>query len=80
MSWRDEAAPIIRRVLHNMKGRSEAEIKRALFEAYPFGERAHWPYKVWLDEIKRQRNPNPVRQYRQRVKNVEVPKDQMELF
>lgn len=23
-----------------------------LREAYPFGERAHWPYKVWLEEIR----------------------------
>jgi hypothetical protein len=21
--------------------------KKALFEAYPFGERAYWPYKAW---------------------------------
>jgi hypothetical protein len=25
-----------------------------LFDAYPFGERKYTPYKIWLDEIKRQ--------------------------
>lgn len=55
MSWRDRAKPIIRRVLTATQGQSEVEIKRALFHAYPFGERAMYPYKIWLDEIKTQR-------------------------
>jgi hypothetical protein len=28
-------------------------------EAYPYGERKYWPYKVWLSEIKRQLAPTP---------------------
>jgi len=58
----------------------EKKIREALWDAYPFGERKYWPYKVWLDEIKRQLHPSPARQYRQHVKKVEVPKEQMELF
>lgn len=55
MSWRDRAKPIIARVLWEHRGADEATIRAALREAYPFGQRAHHPYKTWLDEIHRQR-------------------------
>ena len=55
MSWRSKAAPIIERVLKETSGRDEKEIRAALSSAYPFGQRANHPYKIWLDEIKRQR-------------------------
>jgi hypothetical protein len=51
-TWRDAARPIIRQVLANNKGKDEKEIRQALREAYPFGERKYHPYKIWLDEIK----------------------------
>lgn len=53
MTWRDRASPIIREVLRQTRGKSEKEIRKALVAAYPFGERKYWPYKVWLDEIRR---------------------------
>lgn len=52
MAWRDYAAPIIAKVLKENRGKSEKEIRKALKEAYPFGERKYHPYKIWLDEIK----------------------------
>jgi hypothetical protein len=52
--WRATASPIIARVLEETKGRSEKEIREALKLAYPFGERVLYPYKIWLDEIRRQ--------------------------
>lgn len=55
MSWRDRARPIIAQVLHDTKGKTEAEIDKAIFDAYPFGTREHWPYKVWLTEVRWQR-------------------------
>lgn len=63
--WREHARPIVARVLSETRGKSEDEIREALFEAYPFGWRANHPYKVWLDEIARQRGtgkyaPKPV--------------------
>lgn len=71
MTWRDHCAPIISRVLEETKGKEEKEIKKALKEAYPYGERRMWPYKVWLSEIKRQR----------KMKTVKVTdKDQLNLF
>src|SRR5687768_13670812 len=53
--WRCIAAPIIGRVLEATRGMSERDIRRALRDAYPFGERRYYPYKIWLDEIRRQR-------------------------
>lgn len=53
--WRNHAAPIIARVLEETKGKSEKEIRAALRDAYPFGERRYHPYKIWLSEVKRQR-------------------------
>jgi hypothetical protein len=53
--WRDTARPIIAKVLKETKGKTEAEIKKALQEAYPFGLRQYHPYKIWCDEIRRQR-------------------------
>lgn len=54
-TWRDRCAPIIEKVLKETKGQGEAEVKKALFDAYPFGMRQYHPYKIWLSEIRRQR-------------------------
>jgi len=53
-TWREIARPIIKRVLDEHKGEPREKIKRALRDAYPFGSRSHYPYQVWLDEIRRQ--------------------------
>lgn len=50
--WRARAAPIIAKVLTDFP--NEPERSKALREAYPFGPRQYHPYKIWLDEIKRQ--------------------------
>lgn len=54
MTWRDSAAPIIAGVIQRVGREDMAELHKALREAYPFGERRRWPYKVWRDEIRRQ--------------------------
>ena len=59
MTWRAQATPIIERVLKETEGKPEHDIRVALYEAYPFGPRKHHPYKIWLDEIKRQRGEKP---------------------
>lgn len=51
-SWRDIARPLIAKVLQENAGKPDAEIRKALREAYPWGERAMQPYKIWIDEIK----------------------------
>lgn len=56
MTWRENCRPIIAKVLADNKGKTEKEIKKALRDSYPYGERARHPYKIWCDEIKVQRN------------------------
>lgn len=51
-SWRDRCRPIITRVLAENQGKEEKEIRKALKEAYPYGEREYHPYKIWCDEIR----------------------------
>jgi hypothetical protein len=57
--WRSRARPIIAKVLRETKGQDEKVIREALFEAYPFGQRQYHPYKIWCDEIRRQRGLLP---------------------
>ena len=52
--WRKESAEIIGKILLEMNGKEEPEIRKALRDAYPFGPRKYHPYKIWLDEIQRQ--------------------------
>ena len=76
LTWRDIAKPIIKEVLEATKGKDEKDIKKALRDAYPFGERAMHPYKIWLDEIKFQRGVK-----RMKSRNGEEPDpSQINLF
>jgi hypothetical protein len=52
--WRDNASQIIRSVILEVGRKDEKKLRKALSDAYPFGERKYTPYKIWLDEIKRQ--------------------------
>ena len=71
MSWRDQCKPIIHKVLQDTQGQTEKGIRKALYEAYPFGARAYHPYKVWLSEIRNQRKKN---------KSKPQPVEQIQLF
>lgn len=57
--WRNRARPIIARVIAE-HGHDERALRKALHAAYPFGPRENHPYKIWLDEIKRQLSGNTV--------------------
>lgn len=59
MTWRENAAPLVACVLAATRGQSEKDIRAALKAAYPFGQRQYHPYKIWLDEIARQRGLKP---------------------
>lgn len=54
--WRSKARPIIREIIARCGGDVERR-KKELFEAYPFGPRKYHPYKIWLDEVRRQTAP-----------------------
>lgn len=53
--FRQIAAPIVERLLREYRKRPASELRRAIRAAYPFVERRSWRYRVWLDEIHRQR-------------------------
>lgn len=75
MTWRKIARPIIAKVLSDNKGKSEKEIRRALRDAYPWGQRSMHPYKVWCDEIKIQMKKKPSKEYKNpdQVKLFDLP-------
>lgn len=52
--WRNRAAPIIREVIAFVGRDDERALMKALNDAYPFGARRMYPYKIWRDEIRRQ--------------------------
>lgn len=56
-TWRNSIKPIIAEVLSENKGKDEATIRKALHDAYPYGERKWHPYKIWLSEIRKQLGP-----------------------
>ena len=53
-TWREIARPIVRRVIEEHRGEPPEKIKRALRDAYPFGTRNYYPYRVWLEEVRRE--------------------------
>lgn len=57
-TWRQRAAPIIAHVITEVGTQNQKTLRAALRDAYPFGLRKHYPYKVWLDEIRRQLSPH----------------------
>lgn len=50
MSWRQVAQAAIAPIEAEYKQKSYGDLKRALFDAYTFYERANYPYKIWCDE------------------------------
>lgn len=61
MSWRERAAPIIANVIASVGREDEKALRKALRAAYPFGERAYFPYKVWCSEVRNQLRGKPQR-------------------
>ena len=51
--WRREARRMIEKTLKGLPvGASNADQRHALRQAYPFGERANHPYRMWLAEVR----------------------------
>lgn len=71
--WRTHSQEVIKKVIAENKGKSEAEIKKTISEAYPFGERKYHPYKIWLDEVKIQIGKKKKHPYRQPLRKQKPP-------
>lgn len=54
MNWRAYAASIIHEVIARVGRDDEKTLRKALWEAYPFGERRYHPHKIWHSEVNRQ--------------------------
>lgn len=80
--WRKQARKRILEVLAHLPADATKEDKaKAVRVAYPFGDRANWPYKVWLCEVQTHvhgRSPAQRRRERQRQKEIEA--GQLSLF
>lgn len=75
MTRRDFVRPIIARVIRDVGTTDRKALRAALLDAYPFGERAHHPYRIWISEIRYQLGEKP----RARTKAPPAP-NQQELF
>lgn len=82
VTWRDIARPIIYQVLKDTAGWEYKEIRRSLRDAYPFGERKYYPYKVWCDEINRQLRRGKYARtiYRKTKRAISIGENQLTLF
>ena len=69
--WRAHARKVIQAVMKKNAGKSEKEVRKAISDAYPFGERARYPYKIWLDEVQVQAGKKVKHPYRQPLRKPE---------
>jgi len=53
-TWRENAAPVISKVIQANPEADEKTLRKLISAAYPFGQRAYHPYKIWLSEVKKQ--------------------------
>lgn len=53
-SYSEKAQAVVAAVIHEVGMKDPVALRRALHDAYPFGERKAWPYKAWLAEIQKQ--------------------------
>lgn len=44
---------VINTIIAEVGVEDEDCLRKAIFVAYPFGERRHWPYKVFMAEVKK---------------------------
>lgn len=53
MSWDVISCRTIERVIRENPGADLKTLRKRISEAYPFGQRKYWPYKVWCREVKK---------------------------
>ncbi len=65
MTWREHASPIIDKVITEVGTSDMKVLRKALREAYPFGVRKYFPYKIWCDEIRVQLGLKPAKKQKE---------------
>lgn len=78
--WRPIAARAIQEALKEAReqGLDEQQTEKHIDAAYPFGERAYHPYKIWLSE--KRRWLGRVEPKKIKAKKQAIADGQMELF
>lgn len=51
--WRDKSSAVIQQLIQQNPGADEKTLRTLISQAYPYGQREHHPYKIWLDEVKK---------------------------
>lgn len=53
-TWREKARDVLLAVLRGAvaEGVGREELLRRITDAYPFGPRSHYPYRVWCEEVR----------------------------
>ena len=69
-TWYEISVEVIRDVCSENVGMSEARLRKKVSEAYPFGPRAHYPYKAWLKAMADVLGPARRKVEAQRVKRM----------
>ena len=63
--WSDQAKVVIEKVIQSERDNNPdittAALEAKVRDAYPFGERRHHPYRVWLSEVQKRfpQKPTP---------------------
>lgn len=51
-TWREAANSILYRVITDHPEADEKQLRKLIRDAYPWGERAYHPYKIWCSAVK----------------------------
>lgn len=70
--WSAKSRDVIDAVVAEVGVDDETALRKAMFDAYPFGDRKHWPYKVFCEEVKKTMQDIRVRKTRLRPPVVQM--------
>lgn len=73
--WRNIARRVIQQVISENPGCTGDDLRRLVSEAYPFGQRAMHPYKVWLSAVRDILGPSPKALRAQKANDDQHPLD-----
>lgn len=80
--WYEQAAKVIRRIVAENPGATTSELRRLAGNAYPFGLKVHWPYKMWTKALNDILGPSPqkARALRRKLDEIAERSGQSDLF
>ena len=73
--WCNISRLVIQQLISENPGCTVDEMRKLVSEAYPFGQRAMHPYKVWLSTVREILGPSPKALKAQRANDDQHPLD-----